>query len=291
MYSSLITACTFTSNHGSRGGAVSVALAFDISYANSSLESGLISFCTFTSNHGKAFSLTMWKVNNTSVDIGSVHVIFYTFIDNSCNYLGAALIITKLRGSSPIAQTISHFTLLHSSIKNATSNGIYLLGINNATFVHSTFTHNNNIILLYYSTVTFLGRNLFNINSRPMFAFNSKITFKGQTIFSNSYRVSAICADQSQIHFNSPEGITITNNTASLGGGIYLRESTMTVSHSVEISQNTANYCGGIYALSTIEFISEIKERIMITNNNASQSGGGSYLCNSFNHQNISFLG
>ena len=45
----------------------------------------------------------------------------------------------------------------------------------------------------------------------------------------------------------------------------------------IEISQNTADYGGGIYAyLSSIEFTSEeVNKQIMISNNNASQNGGG----------------
>ena len=272
----LITACTFTNNGAPCcGGAVSVALAYSVFYANISLNSILISFCTFTGNHaedyGGAFCLYIWRVNYTSIDIGSVHIVSCTFTNNSCPFQGAALIIAKFGGSSPIGR----FNLLCSSIRNTTSNGIYLQGINNATIVHSTFTHSDNIISLFDSTVTFLSRNLFSINSGPVNAFNSKITFEGSTIFSNNS--APISAVQSQLHFNSPEGITITNNTASLGGGIYLRESTMTVSHPIEISQNTADYGGGIYAfLSSIEFISEeVNKQVMITNNNARHSGGG----------------
>ena len=273
----LITACTFTNNGGYRGGAVSIGIVFDISHATISLKNVLIGFCVFTSNHavdyGGAFSLFMWKANHASVVTGSVHIVSCIFTGNICKRWGGALSISRFSGSSHNAP---HFTLLHSSVKNATSNGIYLHGINNATFVNSTFTHDG-LIVLFYSTVTFLGRNLFSINSRSVRAFNSKVTFEGLTIFSNNYHVAPIYALQSQLHFNSPEGITITNNTASLGGGIYLRESTMTVSHPIEISQNTADYGGGIYAfLSTIEFTSEeVNKQIMIANNNASQSGGG----------------
>ena len=273
----LITACTFTNNGGSRGGAVSIGIVFDISHATISLKNVLIGFCYFTSNHasgyGGAFFFLMWKANHASVVTGSVRIVSCIFTGNICKRWGGALSISKFSGSSLNAP---YFTLLHSSVKNATSNGIYLHGINNATFVNSTFTHNG-LIILFYSTVTFLGRNLFSINSRSLHAFNSKVTFEGLTIFSNNYHLAPIYALQSQIHFNSPEGITITNNTASLGGGIYLRESTMTVSHPIEISQNTADYGGGIYVyLSTIEFTSEeINKQVMIANNNASQSGGG----------------
>ena len=258
----LITACTFTNNSGARGGAISLGIVFDISHATISLKSVLISFCTFNSNYassyGGAFLLFMWKANHTSVDIGSVHVVSCTFTDNSGEYSGGALILST-SGISSHAQTISHFTLLRSSVKNTTTiHGIHLLGINNATLVDSVFTHNDLVIVAYYSTVTFLGGNLFSINSGSVNAYNSKVTFEGPNIFSNNHYLAPIYAVQSQIHFNSPEGITITNNAASHGGGIYLRESTMTVSHPIEISQNTADYGGGIYAfLSTIEFTSE----------------------------------
>ena len=275
----LITACTFTNNGGSRGGAVSIGLPFDISHATISIESVLISFCTFNNNYaggyGGAFFLYTWKVNHASVDIGSVYVVCSTFTNNSGEFEGGTLMLSTSSISSH-AQTISHFTLLHSSIKNTTIHGIYLLGISNATLVDSIFTHNYLVIRAFYSTVTFLGRNLFSINSRSVNVYNSKVIFEGPTIFSNNHYLAPIYAVQSQIHFNSPEGITITNNTASHGGGIYLRESTMTVSHPIEISHNTADYGGGIYAfLSTIEFTSDVNRQILITNNNASQSGGG----------------
>ena len=170
----LITACTFTNNGGYRGGAVSIGIVLDISHATISLKNVLIGFCYFTSNHasgyGGAFSLFMWKANHASVVTGSVHIVSCIFTGNICKRWGGALSISKFSGSSHNAP---HFTLLHSSVKNATSNGIYLSGINNATFVNSTFTHDG-FIVLFYSTVTFLGRNLFSINSRSVRAFTAK---------------------------------------------------------------------------------------------------------------------
>ena len=167
-----------------------------------------------------------------------------------------------------------------SEFINNSALGIQSIGVNNVTVQLSNFTNNEDSIFhLQQSTVTFLSGNLFSNNNGSVYAFDSEVTFEGPAIFSNNYHLTPIYAFQSQIHFNSPEGITITNNTASLGGGIYLRESTMTVSHPIEISQNTADYGGGIYAfLSSIESTSEkVNNHIMITNNNASQNGGGIY--------------
>ena len=167
-----------------------------------------------------------------------------------------------------------------SEFINNSALGIQSIGVDNVTIQLSNFTNNeDSIFRLQQSIVTFLNGNLFSNNNGSVYAFDSEVTFEGLAIFSNNYHLAPIYAFQSQIHFNSPEGITITNNTASLGGGIYLRESTMTVSHPIEISQNTADYGGGIYAyLSSIEFTSEEVNNhitIMITNNNASQNGGG----------------
>ena len=167
-----------------------------------------------------------------------------------------------------------------SEFINNSALGIQLIGVDNVTIQLSNFTNNeDSIFRLQQSIVTFLNGNLFSNNNGSVYAFDSEVTFEGLAIFNNNYHLAPIYAFQSQIHFNSPEGITITNNTASLGGGIYLRESTMTVSHPIEISRNTADYGGGIYAfLSLIESTSEkVNNHVMITNNNASQSGGGIY--------------
>ena len=113
-------------------------------------------------------------------------------------------------------------------------------------------------------------------NNESIYAFSSNVIFEGQTIFINNYDSAPIQAVQSQVCFNSFEGIKITNN---LGGGIFLRESIMIVYHPIEISQNIANYGGGIYAYSSfIQFFSKSgneNEHIMIKNNIARQSGGG----------------
>ena len=168
--------------------------------------------------------------------------------------------------------------IVTSKFKATSAQCIYIIGVSNATVEQSTFTNNKeSAFYSKQSTVTFLSGNLFSNNNGSVYAFNSKLTLKGPTTFSNNYHSASVYAVQSQIHFKSPEVIKITNNTASLGGGIHLRESTMFVSHPIEISHNTAEYGGGIYAyLSSIKFTSEKENKqIVITNNNANQNGGG----------------
>ena len=233
-----ITSCSFTNNISHlRGGSIYISLESGYLIGNI-----LITSCSFTNNYSKCTREGVWITKREQVRITESNV--------------------KLK-------------IVSSEFKATT---FHIMGINLATEVHSTFI-NSEIPPFYFeqSTVTFLSGNLFSNNNGSVYAFNSEVTFEGSNIFSNNYHLSPIYAVQSQIHFNSPEGITITNNTASLGGGIYLRESTMTVSHPIEISQNTADYGGGIYAyFSSIEFTSEeVNDHIMITNNNASQNGGG----------------
>ncbi len=47
------------------------------------------------------------------------------------------------------------------------------------------------------------------------------------------------------------EGVITTNNTATSGGGIFLRESALFVNEPVKIYHNTAQDGGGIYAYSS----------------------------------------
>ena len=93
----------------------------------------------------------------------------------------------------------------------------------------------------------------------------------------------AIYAIQSQISLNSTRNIVISNNTASLGGGIMLKVSELVIRSPILIKENRVElFGGGIYAYqSVINFISVSTERaktpIIISNNFASQSGGGVY--------------
>ena len=258
-----ITLCSFTNNTSHwRGGAIyksNYAIVF-------------ITSCSFTNNTSYLIGGAICISLGSESLIGNIQITSCSFTNNYSKRTREDVQITK-RERKRITESNVKLKIVSSEF---TATTFYIMGI--YTVVQSTFT-NSEIPTFYieHSTVTFLSGNLFSNNNGSVYAFNSEVIIEGQTIFSNNYNLAPICAVQSQIHFNSPEGITITNNTASLGGGIYLRESTMTVSHPIGISHNTADYDGGIYAfLSSIEFTSEeINKQIMISNNNARQSGGG----------------
>ncbi len=98
--------------------------------------------------------------------------------------------------------------------------------------------------------------NIVSNNNGSIYAFNSRLEFNGPTTLSNNRGElgGAISAVQSQIYINT-DGVIITNNTATYGGGIFLRESTLFVNEPVKIYHNAAQDGGGIYAYSSrVEF-------------------------------------
>ena len=89
-----------------------------------------------------------------------------------------------------------------------------------------------------------------------------------------------IYAIQSQIHINGTQNTVISDNTASSGGGILLRESELVVQSPVIISHNKAEkFGGGIYAYQSVIVITSkyFVSYKKIINNFAAQNGGGVY--------------
>ena len=125
--------------------------------------------------------------------------------------------------------------------------------------------------LLFSDGVNFMN------NEGSLYVFNTQVEFKGNVVFMNNFGDSggAITAILSQISFNTPSTITIRNNTAINGGGIFLTQSNLHVYHSIELTDNHAtDFGGGIYAYqSDIEFKPESKQRSEITKNIASNGG------------------
>ena len=170
-----------------------------------------------------------------------------------------------------------------------------------------------NIIYAVYSNLSFTGVNTVSNNVNPVYALSSRVEFNGPTTLSNNRGVQggAIRAVQSQIYINA-EGVVISNNTATVGGGVFLRESTLSIHYPIEISHNTAQNGGGIYAYSSeIEFDSKVTTGCIFNNNfvpctcsdiepvlfvsiidrNDAQNGGGIYAVASnikaFSHAHI----
>ncbi|XP_064388895.1 uncharacterized protein LOC135336950 [Halichondria panicea] len=170
-----------------------------------------------------------------------------------------------------------------------------------------------NIIYVVHSNLSFTGVNNVSNNVNPVYALSSRVEFNGPTTLSNNRGVQggAIRAVQSQIYINA-EGVVISNNTATFGGGVFLRESTLFVHYPIEISHNTAQNGGGIYAYSSeIEFNSKVTTGsllncqfvlctcsdmkavlfVSIIDRNDAQNGGGIYAVASnikaFSHAHI----
>ena len=219
-----------TSNSaGYKGGAISVGSGSSVSISNSELTSNSAGY------KGGAISVG----SGSSVSISNSEL-----THNSAVYDGGAIVVFS--GSV----SISNSTLTHN---RANRGGVIHVFPSSTLIINNTDITNNMASLnISQSNVTFTGMNVVSNNGRPIYAFNSRIEFNGPTTLSNNHGVfgGAISADQSQIFINT-EGVIITNNTATYGGGIFLRESTLVVNVPIKIYHNTAQDGGGIYAYSS----------------------------------------
>ena len=132
---------------------------------------------------------------------------------------------------------------------------------------------------LHLTNVTLIiaeGVNLMN-NRGSLYVSSTQVQINGAAVFVNNLGAfgGAITAIHSQIIFNTASMVTISNNTATYGGGIYLAQSNLHVYHPFELTDNKASeYGGGIYASrSEIEFKLEQTQTLQITNNTALNGG------------------
>ena len=243
-----------TNNSADIGGAIYV-YSGSVSISNSELTNNSADFGGAIYVYSGSASISNSELTNNSADYGGVINVFSgsasisnsELTNNSADYGGA---IDVYSGSV----SISNSELTHNSAKEGGAIDVFhssTLIINN-----TDITNNMASLNISQSNVTFTGMNIVSNNGRPIYAFNSRIEFNGPTTLSNNHGVfgGAISADQSQIYINTQE-VIITNNTATSGGGIFLRESTLFVNEPIEINQNTAQDGGGIYAYSSrVEF-------------------------------------
>ena len=254
-----ISNSTLTNNSADYGGAISVTGNVSISNSeltnNSAVYGGAISVV-----YSGSVSISNSELTNNSADYGGGAIYVYSgssvsisnseLTNNSADYAGGGAIYVY-SGSSV---SISNSELTHN---RANKGGVINVFESSTLIINNTDITNNMASLnISQSNVTFTGMNIVSNNGRPIYAFNSRIEFNGPTTLSNNHGVfgGAISADQSQIYINTQE-VIITNNTATSGGGIFLRESTLFVNEPIEINQNTAQDGGGIYAYSSrVEF-------------------------------------
>ena len=178
---------------------------------------------------------------------GTVVITWCTFTNNKAVQLGGAIDVSG-------SMSISNSELTNNSA--GYSGGEISVYSGSVSISNTNITNNMASLNISQSNVTFTGMNIVSNNGRPIYAFNSRIEFNGPTTLSNNHGMfgGAISSDQSQIYINT-EGVIITNNTATSGGGIFLRESTLFVNEPIKIYHNTAQDGGGIYAYSSrVEF-------------------------------------
>ncbi len=109
---------------------------------------------------------------------------------------------------------------------------VICVGSANASIINSTIPNNNafygKVIYIFQSALILKDTNITNNMVSSMedggiiYVFVSRVDFNGLTTLSNNRGVS-ISVDRSEIYINT-EGVIITNNTATSGGGIFLRE-------------------------------------------------------------------
>ena len=132
--------------------------------------------------------------------------------------------------------------------------------------------HLTNVTLMIAEGVNFIN------NRGSLYVSSTQVQFNGAAVFMNNlggFGGAITAIQQSQLVFNTASMVTICNNTATYGGGIYLAQSNLHVYHPFELTDNKASeYGGGIYASrSEIEFKSEQTQTLQIINNTALNGG------------------
>ena len=138
---------------------------------------------------------------------------------------------------------------------------------------------NNKGTLFLKSVTLIIAEGVDFINNRgSLYVSSTQVQINGTAVFMNNsgdFGGAITAIQQSQIIFNTASMVTISNNTAIYGGGIYLAQSSLHVYHPFKLTDNKASeYGGGIYASrSLIEFKSEQIQTLKITNNTAFNGG------------------
>ena len=247
-----VTNCKFTANYANyTGGAI---------HSHSQI---IISYSSFT--------------NNTAQNGGAVFATNYFEISNCIftnSYIPPKADDWNDKWTGKAISIISDKPLLKTSL------------IRNTIFINNYGTETIRIFSskVEVANISFINNGIIPLGEQPisrgcLYLLDSTVEITGPVTLTGNVG-GGIHAIQSQILINSTGDTVISNNTASSGGGIMLRESKLIIRSSVNISGNKAVFGGGVYAhQSEIDFISEkpITERF-ISNNFASQNGGGVYL-------------
>ena len=230
---------------------------------------------------GNISSTSDYYINNTADHGGAILVhsgnIYSTndhYINNSAFVSGGAIYVTD-SGSCNLNN--DSFTINAAAVGAAIykDRGILKICLTNIT---NNFASNkgtlflNNVTLMIAEGVNFMN------NRGSLYVSSSQVQINGAAVFMNNlgdFGGAITAIQQSNIIFNTAFMVTISNNSATYGGGIYLAQSNLQVYHPFELTDNKASeYGGGIYASrSVIEFKSEQTQTLQITNNTALNGG------------------
>ena len=273
----LINDCSFVNNHGSSGGGI-------VNYIYGHLLI-FITNCEFTANHadwygGAIYSTNEIIISNSSFTKNTARVggAIYTdgkFVIVNCTYTNNFIKTptnTKNNGAAILAVLLNQQEKL--SIKS--------ISIQSTVFTENFGCETVAIVgsKVQMDNVSFInnGMKQDSRNRGCLYLFNIRLDVTGSMTVSGNVG-GGIYAIQSHIYINSTKKTVITNNTASSGGGIMIRDSELTIQAPVTISGNKVQlFGGGIYAyLSLVDFKSDYRSEGLISTNFAGQNGGGMF--------------
>ena len=242
----------------SAGGAISV-LSGDISstsdyYINNSaraVESAGGAISVYSSN---IYSTNDHYINNSAVLGGAIYM-----ISGSCNLNNDSFTINTAAEGAVILQDGGILKICQTNITN-------------------NFASNKGTLFLKRVTLMIAEEVNFMNNRGSLYVSSTQVQINGAAVFMNNlggFGGAITAIQQSQVIFNTTCMVTISNNTATYGGAIYVAQSILHVYHPFELTDNKASeYGGGIYASrSEIEFKSEQTQTVEITSNTALNGG------------------
>ena len=145
------------------------------------------------------------------------------------------------------------------------------------TNITDNFANNKGTLVLKNVTLVIAeGVNFMN-NRGSLYVSSTRVQINGAVVFMNNlgdFGGAITAIQQSQIIFNTAS-ITISNNRATYGGGIYLARSSLHAYYPFELTDNKAReHGGGMYvSRGEINFSSEQTQTLEITNNTAVNGG------------------
>ena len=269
----------YMNNSAVRGGAIytygSISSASD-TYINNSAAVHGGAICVLS---GNIYSTNDHYINNSAIQGGAIIVENGNITSTSNHYIknsaffGGAISVNS--GSSSLCNDSFTRNTAANGAAIYQERGVLEIGQTNIT---NNFASNKNTLFLASVTLTILEQVNFMNNHGSLYVSSSQVQINGAVFVNNSGDLGgAITAiRQSLIRFNTASMvITISNNTATHGGGIYLAQSDLYVGHPFKLTDNIASeYGGGIYASQSqidIEFLET--QTFEITNNTALNGG------------------